>query len=134
MEKMRSLDGKLKHQIDRLIKLSTQSTDETAGSSSLRPNPSALLSKGIYMYIDREIDRFHMSIYIYPHFYRKVYEYLYIKRNQCSFTFYLYAFLSDCFDLNIRIHVKICNKILHQKKIIVIVIKLNIYIYMNICT
>ena len=43
MEKMRSLDGKLKHQIDRLMKLSTQSTE---GSSSLRPNPLALLSKG----------------------------------------------------------------------------------------
>ena len=44
MEKMRSLDGKLKHQIDRLMKLSTLTSSE--GSSSLRPNPSALLSKG----------------------------------------------------------------------------------------
>ena len=45
MEKMRALDGKLKHQIDRLMKLSTQSSSEN-GSSSLRPNPLALLSKG----------------------------------------------------------------------------------------
>ena len=45
MEKMRSLDGKLKHQIDRLMKLSLQPSSET-GSSSLRPNPMALMSKG----------------------------------------------------------------------------------------
>ena len=45
MEKMRSLDGKLKHQIDRLMKLSLQTSSET-GSSSLRPNPMALMSKG----------------------------------------------------------------------------------------
>jgi hypothetical protein len=45
MEKMRSLDGKLKQQIDRLIKLSTKTGTESA-SSSLRPNPLALLAKG----------------------------------------------------------------------------------------
>ena len=45
MEKMRSLDGKLKHQIDRLMKLSVRGTADS-GSSSLRPNPLALLSKG----------------------------------------------------------------------------------------
>jgi hypothetical protein len=45
MEKMRSIDGKLKHQIDRLMKLSVRGTSDS-GSSSLRPNPLALLSKG----------------------------------------------------------------------------------------
>jgi hypothetical protein len=45
MEKMRSIDGKLKHQIDRLMKLSVRGASDS-GSSSLRPNPLALLSKG----------------------------------------------------------------------------------------
>lgn len=45
MEKMRALDGKLKHQIDRLMKLSTRSESDPSGSSSLRPNPLALLAK-----------------------------------------------------------------------------------------
>ena len=45
MEKMRSLDGKLKHQIDRLMKLSARSESDPSGSSSLRPNPLALLAK-----------------------------------------------------------------------------------------
>lgn len=42
MEKMRSLDGKLKHQIDRLLKL-TQLDPEEARTAILRPNPDALL-------------------------------------------------------------------------------------------
>ena len=46
MEKMRSLDGKLKHQIDRLMKVSSQGTSDSTGSSSLRPNPLDLLPKG----------------------------------------------------------------------------------------
>ena len=46
MEKMRSLDGKLKHQIDRLMKVSVQGTGDSSGSSSLRPNPLDLLPKG----------------------------------------------------------------------------------------
>jgi Sas10/Utp3/C1D family len=50
MEKMRSLDGKLKHQIDRLLK---QAADGTA-TSSLRPNPAALLSKGARFNDDEE--------------------------------------------------------------------------------
>jgi hypothetical protein len=45
MEKMRALDGKLKHQIDRLMKLSVRSESDPSGSSSLRPNPLALLAK-----------------------------------------------------------------------------------------
>ena len=45
MEKMRSIDGKLKHQIDRLMKLSVRGASDS-GSSSLRPNPLALLAKG----------------------------------------------------------------------------------------
>ena len=47
MEKMRPLDGKLKHQIDRLVQLSELSpTDlsEQKSSDLLRPNPMALLS------------------------------------------------------------------------------------------
>ena len=39
---MRSLDGKLKHQIDRLLKLSKLDPDE-ARTAVLRPNPNALL-------------------------------------------------------------------------------------------
>jgi ribosomal protein L12E/L44/L45/RPP1/RPP2 len=47
MEKMRPLDGKLKHQIDRLIQLSEMSPQDLSKHKStdlLRPNPSALLS------------------------------------------------------------------------------------------
>lgn len=43
MEKMRSLDGKLQPQIDRLLKLSQMNPDE-ARNAVLRPNPSALMS------------------------------------------------------------------------------------------
>lgn len=52
MEKMRPLDGKLKYQIDRLLKRSSNggADDEEGGKSvsgaALRPNPSALLAKG----------------------------------------------------------------------------------------
>ncbi len=44
MEKMRSLDGKLKYQVDRLMKLSTLDPEEIK-SSVLRPNPAALMAK-----------------------------------------------------------------------------------------
>ncbi len=48
MEKMRSLDGKLKYQVDRLVKLSEMSPADQASQASglLRPNPSALLGRG----------------------------------------------------------------------------------------
>lgn len=49
MEKMRPLDGKLKHQIDRLIQLSEMNAKELSQHQStdlLRPNPSALLAEG----------------------------------------------------------------------------------------
>lgn len=49
MEKMRPLDGKLKHQIDRLIQLSEMNAKELSQHQStdlLRPNPSALLADG----------------------------------------------------------------------------------------
>lgn len=49
IEKMRAMDGKLKYQVDRLLKLSTQvaegngpSTDEVR-AAMLRPDPSALM-------------------------------------------------------------------------------------------
>jgi hypothetical protein len=47
MEKMRSLDSKLKYQIDRLVKLADMPASEAsqAASGLLRPNPSALLSR-----------------------------------------------------------------------------------------
>ena len=44
MEKMRPLDGKLKYQIDRLVKLAGMGEQEQT-SSTLRPNPMALLAK-----------------------------------------------------------------------------------------
>lgn len=47
MEKMRPLDGKLKHQIDRLVQLSELSPQDLSQQEStdlLRPNPLALLS------------------------------------------------------------------------------------------
>ena len=50
MEKMRPLDGKLKHQIDRLVSYSTSSSSSSSSSSGgatsglLRPDPSSLLA------------------------------------------------------------------------------------------
>jgi len=44
MEKMRPLDSRLKHQVDRLMKLAALNPDERRGLA-LRPNPSALLAK-----------------------------------------------------------------------------------------
>lgn len=49
MEKMRPLDGKLKHQIDRLVQLSAMSAQDLSQHQStdlLRPNPSAFLAEG----------------------------------------------------------------------------------------
>jgi hypothetical protein len=49
MEKMRPLDGKLKHQIDRLVQLSEMSAKDLSQhqhTDLLRPNPSALLAEG----------------------------------------------------------------------------------------
>lgn len=48
MEKMRSLDSKLKYQIDRLVKIADMKPDEAAthaASGLLRPNPGALLAR-----------------------------------------------------------------------------------------
>ena len=46
MEKMRPLDGKLKHQVDRLIKLATTNpNDQEALTAALRPNPLALVAR-----------------------------------------------------------------------------------------
>eukprot|EP01034_Spumella_vulgaris_P022961 gene22961-29146_t len=47
MEKMRSLDSKLKYQIDRLVKLADMSPSEAsqAAGGLLRPNPAALLAR-----------------------------------------------------------------------------------------
>ena len=44
IEKMRPMDGKLKYQIDRLVKLAEKGEQEQV-SSTLRPNPMALLAK-----------------------------------------------------------------------------------------
>ena len=43
MEKMRSLDGKLKHQIDRMVK--DADAGKTSSTAALRANPMALLAK-----------------------------------------------------------------------------------------
>lgn len=53
MEKMRPLDAKLKHQVDRLLKISAngENSNSVELSSSSRPNPLALLAQ------DNESDR-----------------------------------------------------------------------------
>lgn len=45
IEKLRPIDGKLKYQIDRLLKQSSSEEGTDALSSSSRPNPRALLDE-----------------------------------------------------------------------------------------
>jgi len=44
MEKMRPLDGKLKHQVDRMVKMSSMNPSEIK-AMSLRANPAALMAQ-----------------------------------------------------------------------------------------